>query len=553
MYLGLAMMVAILWLATLGSRPLFNPDEGRYAEISREMLASGNWVIPHLNGLAYIEKPPLQYWATAVALQVFGPGEFAARLYTALCALGTLVVVWLAARGLWSLAAAWRAAAVLAGTLLFEVLGQLLTLDMSLTFYMTLSLAGFLLAQRLPEEGGSAPSGPARTGLAWTGSGRPWMLMAWTATALGVLTKGPVAAVIPAAVLVLYSAYTRDISPWRRLQVALGLPLFLVITVPWHWLAARRLADFPQFYFVHEHLSRYLTPSADREEAWWFFAAVFVLGSIPWTLSALRLVAVSWKRRAPQGQFDATVFLWLWVVFVCVFFSLSDSKLIPYILPAMPALALLVAASPASALRRDLLGTAIFTLLVSVALAAASLYGPRFIPATDRSQYFALLARPVAQIALLLAVTGLFVLLKRGRDTTQVAAFLGVGWCLSGMLLMRAAGLVAPIYSGVSLANAVGTIPMSEPIYSVGTYDQTLPFYWRRTVTIVAYRGELDFGLNQNPQVEIPSVEDFVTQWRGLPKGYAVMEITMFDDLKHRGIPMREIARDIHRVLVVRQ
>ncbi|MEA3134581.1 MAG: hypothetical protein QOG17_2427 [Gammaproteobacteria bacterium] len=539
-YAGLAAFVAVLWLATLPLRPLFNTDEGRYAEIPREMLSGGDWVIPHLNGLAYIEKPPLQYWATAASLAVFGQSEFAVRLYTALCALATLAVVWLAARRLWSSAAAWRAAGVLSSMLLFLVLGQLLTLDMSLTFYMTLSLAAFLLAQQAPRTPASASTQ------------RRWMMVAWAATALGVLTKGLVAAAIPAAVLVLYTVYARDASPWRRLDVARGLPVFLAITVPWHWLAARRLPDFLQFFFVHEHLSRYLTPSADREEAWWFFAAVFVLGSMPWTLSALRVVILGWRRRAPSGQFDPALFLWLWVVFVCVFFSLSDSKLIPYILPAMPAVALLIAASPAVALRRDVWITALCTVLAAAGLAAASIWGPRFMAPTDRSQYFAMLARPLLGIAVLLAVSGLFVLLQRRRDPTHAAVFLSVGWCLAGMLLMRAAGLVAPVYSGVVLARAVGAISRDEPIYSVGTYDQTLPFYLQRTVKLVAYRGELDFGLRHDPGAEIPSVAEFVLEWQRVPNGYAVMEKSMFDDLESRGVSMREIARDVHRVLVAR-
>src|SRR6202034_620732 len=215
-YLGLAVFAAVLWLATLSLRPLFNTDEGRYAEIPREMLSGGDWVIPHLNGLAYIEKPPLQYWATALSYGLLGPTAFAARLYSALTALGTVFLVWLAATRLWGADAGRRAVPVLCGMLMFVALGQMLTLDMSLTFYMTLSLAGFLLAQR------SALS-------------RGWMLLAWAAAGCGVLTKGLVAAAIPAAVLILYSVYSRDFSPWRRLYLKWGLPLFLCITVPWHW------------------------------------------------------------------------------------------------------------------------------------------------------------------------------------------------------------------------------------------------------------------------------------------------------------------------------
>jgi 4-amino-4-deoxy-L-arabinose transferase-like glycosyltransferase len=536
-YLGLSVFLTVLWFATLSLRPLFNPDEGRYAEIAREMLNGGDWVIPHLNGLAYIEKPPLQYWATALCLRVFGQSEFAARFYTACCALATLLTVWLLARRLWSVVAAWRAAVMLSSMMLFLVMGQLLTLDMGLTLYLTMALAGFLLAQQ---------AGQHR-------SERGWMLLAWVATALGVLSKGLVAAAIPAAVLVSYSAWARDFSPWRRLHIAWGLPLFVAITVPWHWLAARRLADFAQFFFVHEHLARYLTPSANREESWWFFGVVLVLGSAPWTLSVLRVMVLGWRRPASRSEFNPTLFLWIWAWFVCIFFSLSESKLIPYILPALPALALLIASLPAEALRRDVLMTAVLTLVAASALAMLCVFAPRFVAASDRSEYFLSLAKPLAQIAALLAASGLYVLSQRRREVTRSAVFLGVGWCLSGLLLMRAAAAVAPVYSGVGLAQALPAGAENAPIYSVGTYDQTLPFYWRRSVALVAYRGELDYGLRYDPGAEMGSVAEFLVRWNNESDAYAVMEKSMYENLTKRGVPMREVGRNAIRVLVARR
>ncbi|HME37644.1 MAG TPA: phospholipid carrier-dependent glycosyltransferase, partial [Steroidobacteraceae bacterium] len=523
-----------VWLATLSARPLFNPDEGRYAEIPREMLVGGDFVVPHLNGLAYIEKPPLQYWATALSFRVLGPSAFAARLYCALTALATIFVVGMVARRLWDLQAAWRAAAVLCGMLMFVVLGQLLTLDMSLTFYMTLSLAAFLLAQT-----STRPSA--------------WMMLAWAATALGVLTKGLVAAALPVAVLLLYSAYSRDFGPWRRLKVAWGLPLFLVITVPWHWLAARRLPDFLEFFFVREHLARYLTPIADRQEPWWFFGAVFLAGSVPFTLSALRALGGGW-RRAPAvgGAFQPVLFLWIWVVFIGVFFSLSDSKLMPYILPVMPALALLIAALPAETLKRDFRLTALLTVLAGVSLGIASLNWPSVIASSDRSAYFLPLAKPLGLTALLLAISGAYVLLRRSRDVTAAGAFLGAGWCLTWLLLIRAAALLAPVYSGVDLAAALPPADRDAPLYSVGTYDQSATFYWRRTVTLVAYRGELDYGLRKAPGTGIADVAEFLRLWSAPTRAFAVMEKSMFDDLKSRGVPMRLIASNVHRVLVAR-
>jgi 4-amino-4-deoxy-L-arabinose transferase-like glycosyltransferase len=549
-YAALAIFVAVVWLAILPSRPLFNPDEGRYAEIPREMLESGDWVIPHLDGLAYIEKPPLQYWATALSLRVFGPSAFAARLYTALTALGALGFVWWVARRLWGAAAAWRAAAVLASLTLFPVLGQLLSLDMSLTFYMTLALGGFLLAQLDREPAGAAGA---------LASSRMYMLIAWVATAGGVLTKGLVAAAIPAAVLILYSLMSRDWPAWRRLHLGVGLPLFLAISVPWHWLAARRLPDFLDFFFVHEHLARYLTNAADREEAWWFFGPVFLLGTLPWTISSLRVLATGWRLRAPPGQFDTQLFLWIWVVFVLGFFSLSDSKLIPYVLPAMPAVALLIGALPSAVLRRDVRFAAVLVLVLGIALAAASLYLPHLIAPSDRSPYFLALAQPLLRVAAVLAVSALFVLAKRDPDATGGAVFLGVGWCLAVLLLVRAAAAVAPIYSGRSLAQALEGEPREWPIYSVGTYDQTLPFYLRRTVTLVAYRGELDYGLRHASAAILgggagfASVAQFLVHWSRAGEAFAVMDTEMFDELTARGMQMRILSRDAHRVLVARQ
>lgn len=535
-YPALAAFIAVLWLAMLAGRPLFNPDEGRYAEIPREMLSTGDWIVPHLNGLAYIEKPPLQYWATALTYELLGTSPFAARLYTALAALATIILLWLTARRLWNAETAWRAAAVLAGMLIFVALGQLLTLDMSLTFYMTLSLTAFLLAQQAEQP-------------------RRWMLLAWVASALGVLTKGLIAAAIPAVVLILYSSYSRDFAPWRRLHAAWGLPLFLGITVPWHWLAQRRLPDFLQFFFVHEHLARYLTPIADRQEPWWFFGAVFLAGSMPWTLSALRVLAGGWRKSADgaAGKFQPMVFLWIWVVFIGVFFSLSDSKLMPYILPVMPAVALLIAALPAQTLKRDFLFTALLTLAAGLALGAASLNWPRVIASSQRSLYFLPLARPLGQIAVLLVVSGAFVLAQRARDATRAGTFLGVGWCLAWLLLVRAAAVTAPVFSGVDLAAALPAADRNSPLYSVGTYDQSLTFYLRRTVTLVGYRGELDYGLRKAPDAEIVDVAEFLRRWSAPTRAFAVMDNRMFDEFNSRGVPMRLVARDAERVLVSRQ
>jgi 4-amino-4-deoxy-L-arabinose transferase-like glycosyltransferase len=538
LYWGFAGLLSLVWLATLTSRPLFNPDEARYAEIPREMQSDGDWVIPHLNGLDYIEKPPLQYWATAATYRLLGVSEFSARLYTALTALATVALIGFLAARLWGAGAGWRAAAVLSGMFMFVVLGQLMTLDMSLTFWMTGSLAGFLLAQHAQ----AAPSAE-----------RGWMLFAWVAAALGVMTKGLVAAAIPAAVLVIYSLWMRDYSPWRKLHIRLGLPLFLAITVPWHWLAAQRLPDFLQFFFVREHFARFLTPIAERQEPWWFFGWVFLAGTVPWTVPALRVLVSGWRSR--RGQFSPTLFLWIWVVFICVFFSISDSKLMPYILPAMPALAVLIGVLPLPTLKRDLLMTSMLTTGVALAVGAASFALPKLIPAASPGRpYFLLLAKPVREVAVLLLLSGLLVWVQKVRDATRSAAVLGVGWSLAVLLLVRTASLVAPIYSGIDLAAAMPAAERTAPLYSVRTYDQSLAFYLQRSVTLVGYRGELEYGLSKAPPgQEMMDVDGFLTTWDSQLKAYAVMDKRTFDTFKERGVPMRIVGRTVGRVMVARQ
>ena len=567
------------------------------------MLAGGDWIIPHLNGLEYLEKPPLQYWATALSYRWFGVNEFAARLYCALCAFGTIALCWAMAWRLGGVACAWRAAAMLSGMLIFCVLGHLLTLDMSLTFYLTLSLTGFLLAQgaRAPTVDGTSRDDTSRDDTARDDTaregapprdGRPrdssryWMLLAWVAAALGIMTKGIVAAAIPAAVLVSYSLWTRDFSAWRRLQLPLGLVLFLVIAVPWHWFAALRDGDFLEFYFVHEHLARYLTPVAQRVEPWWFFLPIFVLGTVPWSFSAVRVVAAGWRRasgpRRKGAGLDAPLFLWIWVVFIIVFFSLSDSKLMPYILPVMPAVAVAGALSPLAVRKREYLVTAIFTLIVGVGLGLASSMWPRIMASSDRAEYFLPLGKTAAKVAALLIVTGVIVVALRGRHETRAYVLLGTGWCLAWMCIGVDAASIAPVYSGVELARAIrldaaaradgdgdgasvqgagmraaaplqGARLRAAPLYSVATYDQTLEFYLERTVTLVQYRGELDFGLNENPVVEIADLKDFEQRWMSDPAGYAIMEFPTFEKLRADGLPLRVIGRSVGELVAARQ
>jgi 4-amino-4-deoxy-L-arabinose transferase-like glycosyltransferase len=519
------------WLVSLGQRGLYNPDEGRYAEIPREMLASGDWVIPHLNGLVYIEKPPLQYWATAISEALFGQNDWAARLYIGLCALATLYAIWALVRREWDAAAAARAAIMLGSSLLFILLGHQLTLDMSLTLFTTVTFVGFCKAQR-------------------DGHWQRWMLLSWAGIAGAFLTKGLIAGVLPILALIVYSVLQRDLAPWRRLLLVRGALLFGVLCLPWLILIQHRLPQFFQFFFIREHFQRFLTKIEDRYQPWWFFIPVLVAGILPWLLPALRALCVDWRASSPRSGFDLRRFAWVWCVVVFVFFSTSDSKLITYIMPLFPQLALLMATGPTPRLDKDLRATGIGMLGVGALLLVGAVLLPQFLHEPLRAPYFLQIRAPLVLMGLCSAAGGIAAL-KIRPDGLRPTLAVGLAGLATWAGVLWAAAVLAPVYSGATLYQQLPTaLRQDVPVYSVRTYDQSLTFYLRHPVTLVEYRGELDFGQTLEPEKAIGSLSAFDSIWRDSTQALAVLERPTYRQLQTQGLPM-VIRANSPRTLIV--
>jgi len=547
MCLGAALaLIVASWIALCGFRGLYNPDEGRYAEIPREMLATGDWVIPHLNGLVYIEKPPLQYWANAVGYELFGLSNWSARLYAGLCGLATVLVAMALARRLAGAAAAWRSGLVLGSSMLVLLMSHQLTLDMSLTLFMTVTLASFCVAQL------DSTTPRARRG---------WMLLTWASAACAFLTKGLVAGALPVLTLSVYSVLNRDARPWRRLYPVSGLALFLAIVLPWLILIQHRLPEFFNFFFVREHFERYLTLVERRYQPWWFFIEVLAAGSLPWVVPVVRALVTGWRAHEPAGRFDARRLLWAWSVVVLVFFSASDSKLIPYILPMFPALAVLAGTAEEERFAADLRITAVGLIVVAVALGAGDAFLPRFLHDAARAPYFLGIRGPLALIACA-AVAGGGATLWLGRSRARarerslavpLAAAVGAAGYVSFIGIVWAASVLAPLYSGEPLAAQLSPALRDAPgLYSVRLYDQSLPFYLRRTTTLVDYRGELDFGLTLEPRKGIDTLAAFERRWRAGGQALAVMSPATYGVLAADALPMVVRARTPKELIVSR-
>src|SRR5574343_664958 len=202
-------ILACLWFFSLDVRALIKPDEGRYAEIAREMALSGDFITPTLNGLKYFEKPPLQYWAPALGFQAFGLHEWVARLWTALTGFAGIWLAWLTGSQLFGRRSGVLAAAVLMSCLLYNVIGHMNTLDMGFSFFLQLTISGFLLGVVMP----------AHSSLV----AHRWRMAMWSGLGLAVLSKGIAALVLCGGTLIIVSMLTQDWKVWQRMNWGLGL------------------------------------------------------------------------------------------------------------------------------------------------------------------------------------------------------------------------------------------------------------------------------------------------------------------------------------------
>jgi 4-amino-4-deoxy-L-arabinose transferase len=489
-------------------RGFFDPDEGRYAQIPQEMLTRGDWSQMRMMDFRYYEKPILSYWLTAPALAVFGPHDWAARVPLLFPLLGTLLLAWRLTRRYWPrplvgpvLMVSFSLTGIFVGT-------GFLTTDAFLVFWFTavcVALFGAYAAE--------ATAVARRNGL----------LVAAVCGVMGFMTKGAVAIVLPGAALFLWLLWERRLAKlwtWWLIPAAL---LFVAILAPWLWWLEQHNPGFFKYFVIDEHLSRFTGTRTiqGHPEPWWFFLALLPVMLLPWTLFGVRAIARAW------GRHDSlTRFLVCWAAVVLVFFSVSSGKLMSYILPAFPALGLLLgrwgAGEPSDGTARDrqLWGLG----LAGLWGVAASLVLVWLV------SWFQLMPGRVPQIwwpsVALFAPLVLTCWLARRALPTFVGA-----WLASSGLLLALALLCSPLagpnfnvfmHSNNSrlykqLAARLGPEDQLVVCYD---YRPALVFYMQRPYIPFQAQNELEFGMRAEPwrrgSVEtISALRELARQGRG--------------------------------------
>ncbi|AOX99332.1 phospholipid carrier-dependent glycosyltransferase [Jeongeupia sp. USM3] len=538
----LLLCFAVLWFSTLGYRKLISPDEGRYAEIGREMLASGDWLTPRLNAIKYFEKPALQYWATATNFKLFGETEFAARLWPGLTGFLAVIALYFTAKRLFrrkpdAETRAVGAAAILASSLWWIGNGHFLSLDMGVSSFLAIALFAFVWAQ--------LDDATAR-------ENRNAMLVAWGAIALAIMSKGLIGLVFPGGTLLVYSLWARDWKPWRRMHFVKGIALLLLITAPWFVMVSRTNPEFAQFFFIHEHFQRFATDTARRDGAWYYFIPLLIAGMLPWAALLPQIARAGWQRDGIR-HFQPQRFLLVWAVLIFLFFSKSQSKLPSYILPMFPALALLAGFVLTDLRRRSWLWLSGTMLALGIALMAAV----PFIAAKGSDKTPQIYNAAFSEWALVgggiitaLAAAALWSALRRRFDLTLIA--LAATGLIGAQIPMLGHNAFAATNSSYYLIEAIK--PQLQPgstVYMYRYYDQTVPFYLKRPVQLVEYVDEFELG-QRHEAGKLMRDDEFFRRWRDDPAPVAITNPDRFRQLQQHGLPMQVIARDPRRIVITR-
>lgn len=535
MYVLIALF-SIIWFGSLDFRPLIPSDEARYAEIAREMYVTGDWITPRYNGYKYFEKPPLQMWATSIVFEIFGVGNWQARLWSALTGFLTIVFVGITSTKLFNSRVGWLSSIILASSPMWIIAGHLSSLDIALSSFLAAALCSLLLSQHSEN----------------SNTQRNWVWLCWAFMALAVLSKGLIGIVLPSLVLIFYCISIWDWKILNQIRIISGSLIFLIITAPWFVLVSIKNPEFLEFFFIHEHFQRFAQNSHNRNGPIYFFIPLLLVGILPW-VPQLPMAFMSAIKRT-KNSYLVNRLLICWVVVIFVFFSISSSKLPGYIIPIFPAIAILIAKYLDSIKYESFVTLWRFQTIFFAALGLAGFY---FLPEIDNQ------ARPdefdaynqyaywIAAALLAMIVFSLIALLKKTLSFQEKIATYACGFFLCSMIAGTGHETLDRASSGIELAKQIkSSVPKGINFYSIQTMDNTLPFYLGITMTMVQNPYEFEFGIKQEPHLWIPTIDDFIVRWGEDSSAFALMQPGQFTEFQKKGLPMQEVGRDARRVIV---
>ena len=323
-YIVIIGIFLLLYILPLGVRPMIIPDETRYAEIPREMIVSGDWVVPTLNGLKYFEKPVLGYWLNAVSMKLFGENAFAVRFPSAAATgISAFMIFLLVRRFSGEIFSATLAASIFLTS--FEVygVGTFNVLDSMLAMFITVSMTSFFFAHHAESS---------------TKKKQGFLLLFGVFCGLAFLTKGFLAFAVPVVAIVPFMIWE---GRFRELLVIAWLPIAaaILVVIPWAVMIHLKAPDFWHFFVWNEHIKRFLSSGAQHHASFWYYVFLFPAAALPWTFFFPSAIL---GLRKTGVKTSITRYAVCWFLFPFLFFSISKGKILTYILPCFPPFAILM-------------------------------------------------------------------------------------------------------------------------------------------------------------------------------------------------------------------
>lgn len=511
-YIDIALLLcffSVLFFFALGARPLFIPDEGRYAEIAREMVVNHDFITPFLNGIKYFEKPVLFYWLSAFAIKIFGLNLWAIRSVNAGFGVFGCLATYYTARKLYDRKTAILAALILGSSTLYFIMARMITLDLTVTVFLSCSLYAFIL-------GVNQPIGNVRRYFLW---------LAFIFAAFAVLTKGLIGILFPCIIVGLWILFSNNWRVLRHLYLPSSIIIFFIIATPWHFLVQLHNPEFFHFYFIEQHFLRYTTREVGHYQPSWFFIPYLILGMFPWTGFLVPAIRDFFSRRQ-QCFFANELFFLLWAVVIFLFFSFSKSKLIPYILPIFPALSIIIAHYLAKSLSTTTTTFAnkiavLINFFIATIIAIVLFLLPFRItlPSPEVAKFYLTLSAVTLVVGAMLSAA--FMLREKLLKSLVTSAVYNSIALLFIFVAMPAIDTrsIEPLAQTINQKATHG-----EEVIAYNFYYQDLPFYLRRKISVLNWRNELTFGMqHQSNHDWMIDDEIFWQRWHGKKTVFMMM------------------------------
>lgn len=493
----------------MGEYSLKEPDEGRYAEIPREMIELNDYTVPHLNYVRYFEKPPLFYWTVAASYKLFGVNEWSFRFANAFSAFLCMLSLYIFVRRWFGERAAFLSSIVLISSFGFFSMARIVTIDMFFTLWLSLSLFCFL--------GYYKEKKPL------------FIYFFYVFLAFATLSKGIVAIILLIVTIIIFLLIEKKTSFVKEMQIIKGIIIYGVIALPWFIAISLKESEFFYFFVIDQHFLRFFTAKHKRTGSLFYFLPVLIGGMFPWSILIPRSIISLWKKS------EIRLFL-IWSGIVLLFFSVSKSKLPPYILPVFPPLAIVIGCffdDIWDRVAEITLEAAIYIIIFILFAITPFLFWNTtvigWISQISTEAIYVFQSLKVVLICVSILSTIIVFALFFRKFITYASLFLilsSFSFLFVSLLMVLNIKTIDSLNSTKGLSNTINrNIREGDLLINYGAYDQTLPFYTRRNVVIAAYKGELEMGSKYEDAKHIfISEDDFIKLLKSEKRVFSVLK-----------------------------